>query len=321
MTIRDRREMKQTAAQALDRATCNPKRLVLIHAGVTVAIFLLTILVTRSLEAWMDENAGLSGLGIRGMLGTAGEVLSLAASLFSPFWAIGFLATMLHIIRNKYVSPRSLLLGFRNFGPVLRLTLLQAFLAMMVVMVTVPVASILFALLPQGAAMVEAVNNAAATDAAQLMAIPAVQEAAWVILALFLVVFLALYIPLAYRLRMSRYVLMDVPGMGAIAATVHSFRMTKGSCFQLFRLDLSFWWYYLALALVSTALELPLLLSALGTTLPLSGNMLLLISAAVYSLGYLAVYYLAAGQVQATYAVAYEVISGPYRAPAQPSLN
>ena len=54
----------------------------------------------------------------------------------------------------------------------------------------------------------------------------------------------ALAIPVLFRLRMVRFVIIDKPGIGAMAALRESRKMMKGNCLKLFKLDVRLWLYY-----------------------------------------------------------------------------
>ena len=58
------------------------------------------------------------------------------------------------------------------------------------------------------------------------------------------IVVAAAAIPVLYRLRMARFVIIDKPGIGAMAALRESRKMMKGNCLKLLKLDVSLWPYY-----------------------------------------------------------------------------
>ena len=84
-----------------------------------------------------------------------------------------------------------------------------------------------------------------------------------IILSAFLgAVFAVVAIPLSYRLRLSAYYMLD--GSGARQSLLQSARSMKGNCLALLRLDLGFWWYYAAQALLTVIGYGDLLLPHLG---------------------------------------------------------
>ena len=73
----------------------------------------------------------------------------------------------------------------------------------------------------------------------------------WPMLVLMAVLYLIVMLPMSYSYRMSFYRIMDNNPPRARRAIAQSRAMMKGRKWKLFRLDLSFWWYYLLQVLVS----------------------------------------------------------------------
>lgn len=125
---------------------------------------------------------------------------------------------------------------------------------------------------------------------------------------IFGVLFLVLAAPVFYRYRMADYLIIDRPATGALAALRDSRMMTKGNRWNLFRLDLSMWWYYAAV-LVSTAIGYgDQLLPALGITLSFSDTVSYFLFLGAYLAATFAVYYFLRNRVEVTYALAYDSI-------------
>ena len=85
-----------------------------------------------------------------------------------------------------------------------------------------------------------------------------------------LVLFGLAYVPAAvflfYRLRFAEYAMAD--GIGPAKALWRSVRLTaKGRCIRLFKVDLYFWWYYLALVAFAVLGFADVILAWLGVTL------------------------------------------------------
>jgi len=87
---------------------------------------------------------------------------------------------------------------------------------------------------------------------------------------LFGLLFAAASIFLFYRMRFADFFVME--GDGGVKAIVGSFRLTRGNCLQLFKLDLHFWWFYLLQGLSVAICYGDFLLAALGITLPFGPN-------------------------------------------------
>ena len=117
---------------------------------------------------------------------------------------------------------------------------------------------------------------------------------------------LALAAPVFYRYRMANYLIIDRPAIGALAALRDSRVMTKGNRWNLFRLDLSMWWYYAAM-LVSAAIGYgDQLLPDLGVTLPFSDTVSCFLFPGVYLAMTFVIFYFLRNRVEVTYALAYD---------------
>ena len=94
---------------------------------------------------------------------------------------------------------------------------------------------------------------------------------------------------------------MDNERPGALLTTMQSRRMMKGNRLALFKLDLSFWWYYGLLFLIYAASVLPtFLLPQLDT------NVLALYSVAIQCIALFFLEYKCMPFVQTSYAVFYD---------------
>ena len=126
------------------------------------------------------------------------------------------------------------------------------------------------------------------------------------VMVIFGVLFLVLAAPVFYRYRMANYLIIDRPATGALAALRDSRVMTKGNRWNLFRLDLSMWWYYAAM-LVSAAIGYgDQLLPDLGVTLPFSDTVAYFLFFGVYLAVTFVIFYFLRNRVEVTYALAYD---------------
>ena len=89
--------------------------------------------------------------------------------------------------------------------------------------------------------------------------------------AIFVLAYAAVCIPLSYRLRFADYILLE--GEGGRQAMIQSFLLTRGSCKEIFKLDLHFWWFYLLQLLALALCYGDGILSLLGVTLPINSNL------------------------------------------------
>ena len=105
---------------------------------------------------------------------------------------------------------------------------------------------------------------------------------------------------------MADYLIIDRPAIGALAALRDSRVMTKGNRWNLFRLDLSMWWYYAAM-LVSIAVNYgDQLLPDLGITPPFSDTVAYFLFFGVYLAVTFVIFYFLRNRVEVTYALAYD---------------
>ncbi len=265
---------RQLRSRAKALASSQYTRLVLIWAGAAAGLSLAAGLLNYLLDTGIAGTGGLDGMGLRGLLSTAQSVLTMAASLLLPFWSLGYLAATLGMARQQPVSERTLLSGFRRFGPGLRLTVLEGLVYGLLCMGVTYLSVMILAMTPLArpvVAVMEPMMEALLTDPswmpsqAQSMAL---LEAMLPMLLWAMGLCLLVTVPVSYRLRFARLRLMDDPGCGARAALKTSFYMTKGHCLDLVKLDLGYWWFYLLELLILALSYGDTLLPLLGVSLP-----------------------------------------------------
>lgn len=273
MVLANRRALKQAASDVLRQRRGEAKRLILLYAGIE-ALFYLAIAV---LDVWLRQQiagtSGLGGVGTRSILQTAQQVLGVLAQILPVFWGMGYLSGALRLSRGQDVEDRSLLQGFREFGPVLRLMLLDSLIILAVVVVGCFVGVFALIATPLGTPFVEAMaplmgeTDLTVIDDATLLVL---SEAMVPLKIGCLVICGLLILPVMFRLRFAEYLLLDDPASGAIMAILRSFKLTKRRAKKLLALDLGFWWYYLALVAVSLVSQGDVLLGYLGVALPMT---------------------------------------------------
>lgn len=308
MDIRDRQGLRQRAAEALSRAAYSPAKLALLHTGAAVALSLVLTALNFVLARQMDGTGGLAGMGLRSVLSTAQTMLGIASMIVMPFWEMGFVYAAIRIAREKRAEPETLLQGFRRWGPVLRLMLLQGLVYVAIFFLSINISTAVFVLTPFSqpiAEMIETLSAETVIDA-QLMA--QMSSGLIPLYCIFGILFAAFALPVAYRLRMAQYVIMDDPKIGALAALGTSNRLMRYNRWALFRLDLSFWWFF-GLQLLSTLLGYgDLLIVALDIALPISEDAAFFVSFVLNSLCQLAIAWWFASRVAVTYAKAYDAL-------------
>lgn len=312
MDLTNIRELKSAARDVLHSASCDPKKLVLLHAGASALVLLAVTVLNYPIQAMIETTGGLSGLQLRSILTTVSSVLQMAANIALPFWSIGYTAAVLGMTRRQRVDYGTLLAGFRSFGPTLRLLLIRYGLYIVIAMLVFQPAMGLFMLTPSAQALTELLMPLMdeTADTAALLADPAVlaaSESAMLPMAgIFLALYLLVLVPVSYRLRFAELSLMDDPQSGALRAIVKSVKLTRRRCLQLFRLDLSYWWYHGLSVLVGVTAYGAVFLPLLGISLPVSTEVADFIFYAAYLAAYTALAYFAQNQVQTTFAVCYD---------------
>lgn len=305
------KELKSRAAQRLEGAA-QAGKIVLIYCGLVLGSAAAVTVVNYLLGLVINQSGGLGNMGLRTMLSTVQTLLPLIRSLMIMAIDLGFLAVMLRIARGQYASPQTIRLGFARFWPLLRLQILKGLIFFGIALFTNYAAMAIFFLTPLGKPAVSALLplvSSGVTDPAAIMASAAYGDflaALLPMLAIWALLFLPTVAPVAYRYRMAYYLLIDNPRMGAMAAMRESRFLMQGRKVQLFRLDLSFWWYYAALSLAAVVCYGDQILPMLGVSL--SGDWSFFLTYGAYLLLEFAIYYLLRCRVEVTYALYYDDI-------------
>lgn len=258
MNIRQPKTVRSVARELLSRAG-QLRQILLIYCGLLLASYLVTTGLNVGLDSMMSRSGGLGNLGTRSMLSTLQALLPLANTLVMLVLDLGLLAAMLRISRGQYTSPQTLRTGLARFFPMLRLILLQipiylalGVLAMYAALFFVTPLSnaameLLTPIVTAGASSQQMMDSLLADEAALMSFFRAIAPMYGIVL----VLLLGLMIPVSYRLGMAKLVILDDPRAGAFRAVSESLKMTRRNCMAFFKLDLSFWWYYLLTLLVS----------------------------------------------------------------------
>ncbi len=271
----DRRYWKSQAGEALRRASYSPGKLALIHSAASAGLALLLAALSFYLDLQIADTGGLSGIGTRSVLETVQVFLQMANVLLLPFWEMGLLWAFLCVGRHWETGPKSLLAGFHRFGPILRGKLLQMVMLTGAACIGCYVGTIAFSLTPLSSAFYEAAEpylTEGVLDYAVMMEDAAIMASIlWAMP--FMAVGMAVFaLPLYYRLRMMDYLLLDQPEKGALYAMRASKMMMRHKRWQLFKLDLSFWWFYGLEVVISLVCYGDVILPALGVDLGMSAD-------------------------------------------------
>ena len=259
MDIRNRRALKEEARKQLSSAP-NQKKIVALYMGASLAVSLVMVLVSTVLDTMISTTSGLSNLGNRVMLQTVQTALPIVQLVIMPFWDYGYIGAILGISNGRDAQPRELVSGFRIAGPILRLMVLQFGITLLLTFGSMYLCSTIFVLTPFSKPLTDVLMplmENPAMDPVALSTDPAVAAAlsATVIpmLVILLVIYCVLVFPILYLFRMAPYCLLEFPKYGARAALLNSRFLMRRNRWNLLKLDLSFWWYYL-LMLIPTAL-------------------------------------------------------------------
>lgn len=314
MNIRD---LKNEANDILRQAQQPPRKIFLIHTAIAVGASVLLALVSYILDQSISSGGGLSGMSTQAALSTAQVVLQLVSTVAMPFWSAGLIFAAMGYIRRDFVSAMDLPEGFRRFKPILTSGLMMGlqylargfisvYLSSMLVMAT-PFAAPAYRL----ATMLEQ-NPELDLTAVNVEGMLGFYAATVIIFAL---VFGVLALPVYYRYRMVNYIIMDEGKAGGLRAMLQSRMMMQRRRWKLFRLDLSFWWFY-GLELLLSAISLGSLLTELmGVSLPISQDAAYWIFQLAAVAGHLVLYTLAGPKIEVTYALCYREFLQPPEPP------
>lgn len=303
MEIHDRKGLKAQAAERLAAASYDPKKLILIHSGVQVALSLLLALIHYLLDQQIGQTGGLGGVGARSVLETVQAVLTIAQMVALVFWQIGYAYVSLRIHRGEEVGPMDLLEGFRRLGPVLRLRLLLTLMLGGAVIASTYLASMILMMTPWA----QPLMDAAAIGTTEAM-MEAMMECMVPLYGLTALVSLVLVAPMYYRYRLVDFAVMDRGRVGALAAIQVSRVLMRGRRLTLLKLDLSFWWFYALQALTTLLGYGDMILPMFGVELPWSADAWFYIFMALCYVCQLALYWWRGNELQVTYAGFYDAL-------------
>lgn len=306
MSIPSAKYLKKKADNRLQSGK-DPKKVVLVYAGIVAASSLVVTVVRNLLNSQISQTGGIQNIGTRSMLTTADTVLTVAQLLLVMCLALGYTGSMLRIARGQYASPNSLKAGAERIWLLLRTRLLQGlilaaasfslcFLVVNLCLLT-PLSSRLIAVM--GTFSAEALM-------ADDIAILSLYSAMLPIMLIYLVALVPLLWYFSCTYRMVDYLLIDRPQLGAFGALRESRRMMQGNKKMMFRVDLSFWWYYVLQAVVTALVYLNTVLAMFGLGLP--AEVLYWGTIVLYLVADFAVRYFFSNKIAVTYALFYDTL-------------
>lgn len=324
MAALDCRHLKQDAQDRLGRISGDPRLLILLYTGVMVLLNLLVSGLNVYLDRQIGSTGGLSGLGARSILESIQSILSYMTVLFTPFWSAGFLYSVIQIARSGRSDPKFMLEGFRRFPSIIVFNLNQTLLIFFAATMVTYAASYIFMMTPFSHELEQVIGSViqdgsilSSGGVIDLQAISPdiLLHASIPLFIIFIVLFIPVYAFLSYSLRLGSYLVMQGPRVGGFAAMMLSFRMMKGHRLQMFKLDLSFWWYYLIEGLLTLILYLDLILPLFGITLPFDATLLFFIKLLVYSGCQILFHLWKKLPVDTTYVLSYDAIASEHPLP------
>lgn len=311
MVIPSVKDIKADTDRALRRAN-DPRKVILAYAGITVLLSALLTVANALLSDRIAGTGGLANFGIRSILSTAQSVLPMIQSVILICLEFGYLHAILRISRGQYADHTDLKMGFRRFGAIIRLTIWQYFLIFSITVMLFYLSMQIFILTPLANPLLDLLTplvEEAGAGAAALMDEAMMDQAVRLMLPMLVIYGIAccvVLIPILYGFRMARYVLVDDPNGRAFAALRTSKQMMRRNKFRLFKLDLSFWWYYGLVTLATVISYGDTILPMLGIQLPFNETIGFYLFYFLYLVMLFAIYYFLRNPLEVAYAKAYD---------------
>ena len=307
----DIRGLKEKARDTLENTTPDYRRLVVLHSAISMGVLFFVTLVGFIIGRLDSNTGGLASMGTGALLNTAQSFFDSVTSFLMPFWQAGILFTSLQVARRQRADFPMLTQGFHRLGALLRYEILLLGVMLAVVMVSAYASLAYVMIVPLPETLMSAMEWISVPDTQDPYAIfnqLPVEFWDYLLIPSLLIsaIVMVITLHLSYRFRLCQYAILDGEQVGARMSIGISNRLTKGFKWDLFKLDLSFWWYYGAQLLLSIVVYIPMILDMGGVSLPLSGDMLNLICYLVYCGLTVVLAYLAGAYVETTNALAYE---------------
>lgn len=315
--------LRRQAGEILQATPCNPKKLVLFYTVFALGSPLLMSLLNYFFSLQIHETGGLSGIGLRTALTTAQSVLETLVTMALPLWALGMSFVALCWAKNAPANRLSLLQGFRRASSALALYLLQGFVFFAAAMVIFNICTSIYMITPFSNPLLPLLEpffqeNITPEQMEALLTpewIAEIVKVSTPLLVAFCLIFAAVAIFFSYRLRFAEFILLE--GNRPVRAMLKSIRITRKNCLQICKLDLSFWWFYLLLA-ISVAISYGhTILSSIGVVLPISDDVSYFIFYTVGTVCQGLLFWQYEGHRLTTYALAYIAIDGKPTPPAE----
>lgn len=304
MSIPSAKYLKKKASNRLQSGN-DPKKVVLVYAGIVALSSLVVTVVQDLLDSQISQTGGIQNIGTRSMLTTADTVLTIAQLLLVMCLTLGYTGSMLRIARGQYASPNSLKAGGERIWVLLRTRLLQMLIMTAAAFALCFLVVNVCLLTPLSNRMIAVMGTVSAEELlSNGLALIALYSAMLPIILIYLVALVPLLWYFSCTYRMVDYLLIDRPQLGAFGVLRESRRMMQGNMKMMFRVDLSFWWYYLLQALVSVLVYLNMVLAPFAIGLP--PEVLYWGTVVLYLAADFALRYFFSNKVAITYALFYD---------------
>ena len=322
------RELKARAAALTAEHRSAARLLVLWYCGVTAVLTLGSSGLNLYLDSQIVSTGGLSGIGLRSILQTIQEILTLVNQFFGPFWSAGFLLAMMGMVRGQAPHPRTLVEGFRRFFTVLGHMAFRFLLMVITAITAVNLSAALFSLTPLGQRFSQEMTQVMSdpnfilpSGAVNMELIPQelMLEAGLPLTGLVMALFGLLYLYICYPFRLSMYLVLQRP-MGVIRAHFESLRLMRGHKWSMLKLDLSWWYYYLLTVLIGVVGYLDLILGIMGIPLPMDETVMFFATMAAYCVLITLLCLWKKCPMDASYVLAFEAIANPETEEAAPEI-
>ena len=311
MDIRNTRELKNFAAQRL-QGHPTAKQLAFLCAAVIIGTAFLNTGLNYLLNVQIEGTGGLSNIGKRSLLATFQTFFPYIRMALVMCVELGYTSAMLRIARGQYTSTNAFRLGFDRFWLALGTRIWEYLAYVGIMFISTFLGVQLFLLSPLSDSTVALVEPYLADGMEALMQNEAVYaqfaQSLWPALLFAIALYALMAIPVVYQYRMVSFVIIDKPGIRPRAALRESTRMMRKHRFQLFRLDLSLWLFYLLKALASVVCYGDSLLPLIGIQLPFSETAGYFLFFALYLVMEFVIFYFMQNHVTTTYALAYDAL-------------
>ena len=314
------RELRVRAAGLAAQNREPLKKLLLIYCGVIAVLTLGVPALDLFLSDQIGTTGGLAGMRLRTVLQTIREILNLVNQFFGYFWSAGFVIAMMAMVLGREPQTRDLTGGFRRFFRVLGHIAFEFLFVVILMVAAGNLAAMLFSMSPQGGALVRELTAITSNPNlltpegllnVDLIPMDLLAAIALPMTIITMVIFLPLYIWLSYGFRLSLYLLLDGTAPSAFQARFMSLRLMRGHKWSMLKLDLSFWWYYLLVTVITAVGYLDVILSLAGIPLPMDETVMFFGTIAAYCVLITALSLWKKAQVEASYVLAYEAIAHP----------